>query len=237
MEQYSILHKWLSELHDQFGEKIPHPNKSQTIVAKVEQALNDNIAKYLGKGDNGIAFKTKNGDVIKYTIDKNEAILWNRLKNQDLPGIAKLKNVINLTSSKTGDTYLYVIQVEYVAHDLTETQKTQINQILKKQQPLTATNKNNYISNRTANLMVDFEDLAEQDQSYELIPDLLADLADKHKAYIYDLRADNFKRNKKGQIILIDPSVPDLLGEIKHPEKILFEEKLRLIEQSSYIVI
>jgi len=226
MNPYTILQQWLTELHQQFGDKIPNPSKIQQIVTKVEQTLNDKLEKYLGKGDNGIAFQTTNNNVIKYTIDKNEAILWNKLQNQDLPGIAKVQNILNLTSSKTGDTYLYVIQVEYIAHDLTPTQKQQINQILKNQPTPTPTTRKNYIQNRTANLMVQFEDLAEQDPAYSLIPDLLADLADKHQAYIYDLRADNFKTNNDGQIILIDPSVPDLLGTNTHPQKILFEHKL-----------
>ena len=237
MNPYHILQQWITELHEQFGDKIPEPQKTQQIVTKVEQTLNTKLEKYLGKGDNGIAFKTNDNSVIKYTIDKNEAILWNRLQNQNLPGIAKLKNVIHLTSSKTGDTYLYVIHVEYIAHDLTQTQKQQINQILKKQPPPTQTTRENYISNRTANLMAQFEDLAEQDQSYQLIPDLLADLADKHQAYIYDLRADNFKTNNNGQIILIDPSVPDLLGKITHPQTILFEEKLNIVLKQITLVI
>jgi len=197
----------------------------------------DKLDEYLGKGDNGIAFKTTNNNVIKCTIDKNEAILWNKLRNQDLPGIAKVQNILNLTSSKTGDTYLYVIHIEYIAHDLTPTQKNQINQILKNQKPPTPTTKKNYIQNRTANLMGQFEDLAEQDPAYQLIPDLLADLADKHQAYIYDLRADNFKTNNNGQIILIDPSVPDLLGTNTHPQKILFEHKLEFVLKTTTIQI
>ncbi len=85
--------------------------------------------------------------------------------------------------------------------------------------------------------MTQFEDLAEQDPAYQLIPDLLADLADKHQAYIYDLRADNFKTNNDGKIILIDPSVPDLLGTNTHPQKILFEHKLQYILQTTTIKI
>lgn len=85
--------------------------------------------------------------------------------------------------------------------------------------------------------MTQFEDLAEQDPAYTLIPDLLADLADKHQAYIYDLRADNFKTNTNGQIILIDPSVPDLLGTKTNPQKILFEHKLEWVLKTITIII
>lgn len=239
MDQYVKLQNWLEELNTQFGDKIPEPEKIPQIVSKVEQTLNSRITQYLGQGDNGIAFKANDKSVIKYTIDKNEAILWNRLKNEDLPGIAKLQNVLNISSSKTGDTYLYVIKVEFIAYDLTQQQKQQINQILKKNtQPISREmSKNNYIAQRTANMMAEFEILAEQDPAFELIPDLLADLADKHRAYIYDLRADNFKKNRKGQIILIDPSVPDLLGDVKQPEKIMFEDILNLTEKSKYIII
>jgi len=237
MDPYTILKNWLSSLYEQFGNKIPQPDKTQQIVTKIENLLNDKLKRYLGKGDNGIAFATTNDNVIKYTIDKNEAILWNKLKNQNLPGIAKVQNILNLASSKTGDTYLYVIHVEYVAHDLSQSQKQQINQILKDQKPPTPTTRKNYIQDRTIYLTSKFEDLAEHDKAYELIPNLLMDLADKHQAYIYDLRADNFKVNDDGYIILIDPSVPDLLGKNIDPQKVSFEHKINYALETSIVIV
>lgn len=240
MNPIKVLKNWFAELHQDFGDEMPNPNKTGTIIDKVSRALNTQIVKYLGAGNNGVAFSAADGDVVKYTIDKNEAMLWHRLKNVDLKGIARLKNVLNLSSSKTGDSFIYVVKVEYVAHDLSPQQAKMVSKVLNgvvDKGGRGNVDREQFIVNRSVNLVNGFEDLAEQDPDFEYIPDMIMDLADKHKAHIYDLQPDNFKKNADGKVVLIDPSIPDLIGDVQHPERILFEDKVTFTLESTNILI
>jgi len=231
MNPIDVLKKWLVKLHDDFGDTMPDPSKADAIINVVPQYFNTSLINYLGAGDNGVAFKTADGDVVKYTIDKNEAMLWHRLKNMDMKGIAKLKDVVRLKSSKTGETHLFVVRVEFVAHDISPEQGKMVRIALNKgKEPdgRTGLSREQYVANRSVKLMSAFDELAEADPDFEYIPDMIADLADKHNAHVYDLQPDNFKKNKEGKIVLIDPSVPDLIGDVDHPQDFLFEDKVNM---------
>lgn len=230
------LQNWLAELHDQFGDKIPTVEKHPRIVNAIKRATGTTLKRYLGAGDNGIAFETNDNSVIKLSIDKNEAILWNRLRDTELPGIAKLKDVFNLVSQETGPTLIYLIHAEYVAHDLSPQQTQQVGSLLRTIKVMgTGRSKEEYVTDRTIRYINFFEDLAEKHPEFDLIPDMLMDLADKHKAHIYDLRPDNFKINNDGKLVLIDPSVPDLIGKIENPEPMLFEDQVAFILEAKSI--
>jgi len=195
------------------------------------------LTKYLGSGDNGIVYEADDGDIIKFTIDKNEALLWARLKNKKVPGIIILKDVINLSSSKTGDTHVFVIKAESAPHDVTQEQSKLIQNAYKEtnhqtQQDLKKLritgNKEAYINRRAINFVRAFQKIADIDQAFANIPGMIMDIADKHQAFIYDLRPDNFRLNKDGMVLLTDPSVPNLVGSHAEPEELTYEDKIDL---------
>ena len=241
MNPTDVLKNWLIKLHDDFGDKMPSPDKADAIINVVPNYFNTSLIRYLGAGDNGVAFKTEEGDVVKYTIDKNEAMLWHRLKNMDLKGIAKLKDVVRLKSSKTGETHLFVVRVEFLAYDISPKQSEMVRAALKKAMERgnsrTELSREQFVNNRSAKLMGAFDELAEIDPDFEYIPDMIADLADKHGAHIYDLQPGNFKKNKDGKIILIDPSVPDLIGDVQDPQDFLFEDKVNMALECKDVLI
>jgi hypothetical protein len=213
------------------------PEKAEIILNKSLERLNLELVQVLGQGDNGIAFMASNGDVVKFTIDKGEAILWKRLLDQKLRGIAGIKAVYNLSSSVLGNTPLYLVQVDFVPYPLTPEQEQMIRKGLElvrlrlreEYKAITGDDRNRKMwelrSMRFANM---FDEMAQQDPAFSNIFDLLLDLADKHKGFIHDLHPGNFRVNEEGKIILIDPSIPDLLGDIENPYSLAFESRLDL---------
>jgi hypothetical protein len=231
--------KWLLDLYESIDTNIPDPGKYKRIWEVVTKHFNEEVYKYLGHGDNGIAFVTKNHNVVKFTIDKNEAMLWNKIKGADIKGIAKIKDIVKLSSSVHGDTYIYVINVEYIAHDLSSEQSKLVYAALRKATGTKKSynSKHEHINDRAVNLVNAFEEVAAIDSSLELIPDLIMDMADKHGGYIYDLKPDNFKINRDGKAVLIDPSVPDIIGDVKTPHTLVFEHSLAFQLECRELVI
>jgi hypothetical protein len=241
-----ILTKWLTDLYDDFGDESPSPQQAQKIIQLLASQFNSTPVKYLGSGDNGIAFLADDGDVIKLTIDKNEAILWNRLKNQQQIGIAQIKDVINFHSSKSGESIVYAVKVEYAPLSVTRPQAQLIKQIVDQARSLSQqqyrqrsknTTKEQIWNSRTLNFIRLFQQAAKQYPEFSAVPELLMDLADKHQGHIYDLQPDNFRRKQDGQIVLIDPSVPDLIGDIQSPSKLMYEHLIQFLLQSKMIII
>lgn len=235
MDPYLKLKDWLAELHEQFGDKVPQPDQIESVINAVEKATNAKLTKYLGQGDNGIAFLADDGDVIKYTIDNKEVLLWSRLLGKKQQGIIAVAKTIHLVDKVKGGSYLYVIKADYAPYNVTAEQTKLIRRafesaIKRSEQSLSQSRQSSdpyaHSKNRTQILMDEFEQLAEIDSSFENIPWMLADLADKHGGYIYDLRPDNFRLDSNKKVILIDPSVPDLRGEGTRPAEILYEERL-----------
>lgn len=237
MGAYDVLRGWFVELYEQFGDRVPEPGLFDRVVAVVEGALGDRLDVFLGRGDNGIAFRTVGGNVVKYTIDRNEAVLWNRLRGEGVRGIARVLDVLNLVSSRSGDSYLFVVLVEYVAFDLSGEQRRLVDGVLRGLEPPTPGTLRGYVQDRNAKLIRRFEELAGVDSAFRLVPSLLRGLAGRHEAYVYDLRADNFKVNEDGDIILIDPSVPNLLGVNVHPRRVMFEYRLGLVLGARVVVV
>jgi hypothetical protein len=227
--------KWLGDLFETIDKNIPDPDKYDKIWKTAFEKFGEEPQQYLGSGDNGIAFVTKADKVVKFTIDRNEAILWNRIKNNEIPGIARVDEILRLSSSLKGDTYIYIIKVEYVAKDLSNKQSQLVRSAL-----LEANNsvrsyhtKMDHINDRAVRLVNAFEKIAEIDSTFSDIPNLIMDMADKHGGFIYDLKPDNFKVNNNNKAVLIDPSVPDLIGDIKNPDVMMYENvvlKLDTIE-------
>lgn len=238
------LKQWFIELHSEFGDEVPPPEAFNDVIRVVHGAFGATPVKYLGAGDNGIAYLANDNDIIKFTIDKNEALLWHRLKAKTQSGITQLKEVANLASSKTGDSHVYVLKAEYAPNPVTPQQGRLIQHAAEAARQATEADLRRmgskrttelYRIRRTINFVRQFQEIADQDPAFEEIPGLLMDLADKHKGYIYDLQPDNFRRNINGNIILVDPSVPDLVGDIQNPQTLLYEDKLELILSSRRI--
>ncbi len=202
---------------------------------------------YIGAGDNGIVFLTNTSEVVKFTIDKQEAYLWHRLKGKELSGITGLRDVINLSSSTKGDSVAYVIKAEYAPNPITAEQESLIRSAKSKaeaemkrrvtQVRNDEISSDQYIEFRTLSLISEFQKIAEIDDSLDLLPDMLIDLADKFGGHIYDLQPANFRQDVKGKVILIDPSVPDLVGIVEKPTELQFENKLALVFEVSHIII
>lgn len=225
MNPVDYFETWLIDLFETIDKNIPNPDRYIKIWNTAFEHFNEEAERYLGSGDNGIAFVTKDQKVVKFTIDRNEAMLWNRLKNNHVDGIAKVDDIIKLSSSKNGDTYIYIIKVEYVARDLNRRQSELVRSALSDSNKDVKSyhTKHEHINDRALRLVNSFEKIAELDDTFSYIPDLIMDIADKHGGYIYDLKPDNFKVDSDGKAVLIDPSVPDLVGDIKNVEKLLFE--------------
>jgi DNA-directed RNA polymerase subunit F len=92
-----------------------------------------------------------------------------------------------------------------------------------------AGNRSIYKQRRTLNFVKAFDKLTQIDDSFKLIAELFMNLADKIGAYIFDIQPDNFRVNSSGDIILVDPSVPDLFGDFQKPRKLLYEERLTFV--------
>lgn len=242
------LKQWFDDLNEDFEEPdVPSSDKVDNIISKVFSYFGVNPVKYLGKGDNGIALLTSDGDIVKFTIDRNEAYLWNRLKSKQQSGITQLKDVINLKSSKVGNSIIYVLKAEYAPSPVTAKQAQLISQAKKKADTDTSqarqrvkssptTTGEYYWKMRAGNLVKYFDILAQQDDSFRMVPDLIIDLADKSGGYIYDLEPDNFRLNAHGDVILVDPSVPDLVGDISKPQELLYEQILELVMNSNILL-
>jgi len=231
------LQQWFNNLYDEFGDDVPKPEDYLKVIEAVTSSMNATPGKYLGSGDNGIAFLASDGDIIKFTIDQNEALLWHRLKSKQQPGITHLKDVANIASSKTGSSIIYVLKAEFAPNPVADNQAKLIRIGVKNASEQTQEDlrkmgvkrdKDLYIARRTVNLVKQFQKIADENHEFEQIPNLLMDLADKHGGHIYDLQPDNFRRKLNGEVVLVDPSVPDLVGEIQHPRDILYEDRLEL---------
>ena len=237
-----ILKNWLIDRHEEFGDETPSPQHVNDVIRVVTHHFGTTPVKYLGAGDNGAAFLADDGDIIKFTIDANEAILWNRLKNRNVPGITNLKEIANLSSSKTGDSPIYVLKAEYAPTPITPQQAKLIRtaqetaaaatkadlQALKAKGIPQKEIQERYKTRRAIRFVQQFEEIAAQDNEFAKIPALIMDLADKYGGYIYDLQPDNFRKNLNGEVILVDPSIPDLTGDIVKPQKLLYEDKINL---------
>ena len=244
MDNTNSLIKFLERQNELSKIGIP-PEKAQAILNKSLDKLGLQLTKVLGQGDNGIAYLASNGDVVKFTIDQREALLWKRLLDKRLKGIAGIKAVYNLTSKTLGDTPLYLVHIDYVPYPLSKSQELMISKGLElvrlrlreEYKGISGDERQRKMwelrSMRFANA---FDEMAQQDPAFGNIFDLLLDLADKYKGFIYDLHPGNFRINEEGMITLIDPSIPDLLGDVINPEKLAFEEKLELIFGTKMIV-
>jgi hypothetical protein len=230
------LHSWFSDLLDDFGpEEVPSSEKIDLAINTVFDHFGVQPIKYLGSGDNGFAIRVSDGSVIKFTIDAGEAILWNKLKDNKLEGVPELSDVVLLSSSIIGDTPIYVLKVDFVPDPVTKEQGELIRRAVKWARAKTdedvakAGNRSIYKQRRILNFIKAFDKLAEIDKSFRLVSDLFMDLADKVGAYIFDIQPDNFRVNDSGDVILVDPSVPDLFGDFQDPKKLLYEERLDFI--------
>lgn len=218
-------------MHAEFPTSTPNVTKAIEIVKTIEEHINAKITDVIASGDNGIVSKCNNGTVLKFTIDKYEAILWHKIKrnkSQNLHGIVNVHWVAQLFSSSQKDSIIYAVNVDYVANDLTSRQVKLIRTATKNAYDSysnhSGDSRNSYVYNRTLKLVKEFQKLADVDDKFKYIPELIIDLADKYDSYIYDLHPMNFKVNSEGMVVLIDPSIPDIYGVDENVHKLVYED-------------
>lgn len=232
--------------YEEFEHQALTPSQIEKAIYATINRFQSTPVKYLGAGDNGIAFLADDGNMIKFTIDAKEAMLWNRLQKQSISGITHLKDVVNLSSSKTGDSLIYALKAEYAPKSVTKEQEKLIQQginnafktsekDLKSMRTAGNLDKEQYYKKRTSNFINQFQQAADIDSAFENIPKMLKYLAEKG-GFIYDLQPNNFKRNSNNKIVLVDPSIPDLTGDIVSPEKLVYENKLKFVLEISRIL-
>lgn len=233
------------ELSQEFGEYVPSPSKIDDAIRAVNNYFNTEPVEYIGAGDNGIALRTADGGIIKYTIDNKEAALWSKLKGKAVSGLTKLQDIVQLSSSVGGDTYVYVIKADFVPHPLTHKQAQLVRQALRQARKDTsqelqslrvkkASPETRY-KRRTNHLVRAFSEISQIDPAFAEVPEMLMDMADQQQAYLYDLEPSNFRRDDDGTIYLVDPSVPDLTGPSHPPSKLMYEHKLDLLNAKKII--
>lgn len=219
------LQEWFKSLNQEFPTSTPPVTKTAEIVKIVETRINTKIKQVIAKGDNGIVCVCQNGTILKFTIDENEAKLWSKIKGNNVPGLAEVYWVAQIFSPEQDTSIIYAINVAYIANDINQQQHDLINQARKSAYDQYSKYKGqSYTQNRTIKLVQEFEKIAEIDKSFQLIPELIINLADEYDSYIYDLHPGNFKVNDEGMVILIDPSVPDIFNVNNTMEQVVYEE-------------
>lgn len=192
----------------------PSPDKFDDIIDTVEEHFGTSPIEYIGAGDNAIALLADNGNVLKFTIDNKEASLWARIGNRQIDGLANLKGIVQLASSKVGGTIIYVMEIEYAPSALSPEQAKVID-----------------IADDKANSMGEFIDImqkvAKSRQEFSNIPNALIQIRE-FGAELFDFQSDNFRLDKSGMVVLVDPSVPNLQGAKTSPQDLMFEEHLAL---------
>lgn len=223
-----IFGQWLDGFTFLPDSSSPRSDKAGKIIDKVSVAAGAKPVNLLGSGDQGIAFKTDQDTVLKFTFDVQEARLW--VQSGDIEGLAPVKGVYILSSSKTGNTIIYAVHVEYIKGALDDKQVKLIRDALAKsrQKLTTYMNPNDtpeqYQIKRTRSLIHAFDDVARVDSAFKLVPELLRQLWQRDRNYIYDLGPTNFRVNDKGLVVVIDPSVPDRHKEDPVIDRIMFEK-------------
>ncbi len=241
MNVLKLLTNWLTNLYSEFGADVPNPDKASSIINVASDMIGGNLSKFLGMGDNGIAFLADNGTVVKFTIDHDEAALWGSLANNHIPGIAKALKSFRLSDKKAGDTMVYMVNVEYVPDKLDNQTAAKISDGMKEafsrskekysqaiQKYGLEKAKSYYNKIRTVDIVRAFDDLADTDKKFEDIPEALITLADKHGTYLFDLTPQNFMMSSDGKVVLIDPSLPKLPSGHSVPKDLTFEQRLRV---------
>lgn len=239
------LYEWFKEIYEDFEDySVPSPRVIDYAINQVLSFLGTDLKEYLGKGDNGIVFLAEDGDVIKFTIDANEAYLWQRLQGNKEYGIIEVKQVINLASSKTGKSIIFAIKAEYAPYPLSPKERDLVRQTVAKAREVTSKqsstlkgDRDRRIETRTINFIQAFEDLSDQYPQFLPIPAILIEIADRHKGHLFDLQPDNFRKNGLGQVVIIDPSVPDLFGDLPDVQQIFYEHKLQILNSIKTIFI
>lgn len=156
------------------------------------------LVKWLGNGDNGIAFETNKGTVLKFTLDEQEAILWNKVKDDDVPGLARCLNVWNV-----GSSIVYLVHAELLNNKLPPAIASKIKKAVEyADQNFDRSSGNTKIHSK---LLIDgFKKVGLPD-----IAQTLSDLLDQG-IRLYDLQPGNFGMDNQGNLKILDPSVPSM---------------------------
>jgi len=242
MKKPQKLYDWLLDLKQDFGDETPDPDKLDNILSEIKKETSAYPVKYLGKGDNGIAFKTNIGTVLKFTLDEQESLLWSQVVGDTIAGLALLHNVFHLSDKEKGNTSMYVIHVAFIPSDLSDNQSKLLNQTILIASGINTENARaqlgpnpltpeQFYKQRTLTFIDQFEKAAKRDDSFQLVATMLKKVADRYQSHLIDLKSDNFKVDDAGNLILIDPSVPNIYNNNTNANKptiLMFEDKINL---------
>lgn len=226
----SDLRNWLAWLAEDFDEGIPDPLKVESVLGSVEEEVGVRLTRAIGSCTNGIAFLTASNTVVKFTIDKQEALLWGRLWTNGIPCIADCYGSWQLVSREQGELIVYVVHVEYVPHplgnrlvsllhDAASEYARYVDNILRTGRPVT----NSETSAIYTNVLRTF---ANKDRRLNDVVTAMTGLANSG-VYVYDLQPDNFKIAKDGTMKMIDPSTP--VGVRGRVDEIVYESLERFV--------
>lgn len=203
-QPFNVLEKWFGEIFDEFSdtEIVPHQRDIRNLIRLTQKAAKASISKFVGRGDQGIVFKTTGNTVLKYTIDAKEAMALSKVMLMSHPNIVKSYGVWQIE-----DSIVYLAHNEYVPDPLNERAMEVISAL-----------GNADIYN--ADGMIEFLEQFDYPEAKQLSSALehLRSLDIK----FYDIQPDNFKMDGD-QLKLVDISVPETSGSVS---QLSLEDKL-----------
>tara|TARA_B100002019_G_C21225264_1_gene577038 strand:+ start:897 stop:1493 length:597 start_codon:yes stop_codon:yes gene_type:complete len=168
---------------------------SEKILNKIEKNLTYNDLTFLGSGDNGEAYKTESGKVIKITSDKNEFLYATRLINNTSESNIDVYNTIE------GNDRLYIIMEEINTDSNIEDLFNELYNIY------------TYFNDIDTILDIDLDEVEDQDifisnESKKMLEDLIESSLFYEKigipSYALDIQPDNIGIKNNGKYILFD---------------------------------
>lgn len=236
METESPIVDWFTEFYDMYD--LPRPDDFDTIFNTIESEIGVIPNQVLGSGSFGLAMLTNRGTVLKFTMDDEEALLWNSIKEleESTQGILRCYGVYHLASSSEGELPLYLIHLEYAPYKLPDDISHAIRMI---QQEVMDNKTQETIRIAKAHGRKEAERYSRilwaklYEKAYrqasihfpELKPiaNLIRTLNKKHGMVTYDLHPGNFMLNKNREVVLVDPSLPSFRHKPTNPELLMIE--------------
>ncbi len=243
--------QWLANLIDvhqpegpqQQRTVLPQLDSVEALLHAIERKLQVQIKDYVGAGDHAAAFVTDRGTVVKISDDDQEAALWHKLRRQKLPGLIQSYGVWRLASRRVGSYDVYLIHVEYAPEpidsglaalidDITElatrrTSRENRKNLQTKWLTWSRSQQEQAARNVAAHHYIEaFKHGAREDHRLLPIVRFLIVLFHEYGTHLPDFQEGNFRIDKNGNVVIVDPSVPIFRGPVASPPEFVFENRL-----------